>query len=257
MFRSAHPVVSILSCLGWLLLFFGLLIPSAHGHSTIIIDQNTTSFLTNINKINGTNGGPLIVHSLVTVRLRSEDTQVDLTVADTAAYQLLDHDAYLPADGVRTTINPSPSSDPHFNLDQAELGQLAPNLFSFTNNQQVMQPRSVVLELTSTQDVIFHFTYPPMAFGQLQIQAKYADKIPPDQRILVEVLGRERNVLAYAGLGKDNPSMIVSLDLPTPPPPPTISKISQIVSLLGGLLAATGAFLLLSKLRHQPAPPQD
>ncbi len=190
------------------------------------IDQNTSSLLAGLGNQGDPTAGPLLAHSVATVRLRADNVQIDVTMADTPAYALLAPDPYTPPDPAASN-----AADLHFQHDQPLLQQLAAKLFALSNNGAPLGLLSATVELTPTQDILFHLAYPRAIPGQLQLQPLYIDRLPPSQRILVEVLDGNHAVLGYSSLGPANPIMDVTL--PAPPPPRTFDY--------RGLLGAVGA----------------
>lgn len=228
------------------LLLLGLLVSAVRGHSTVALDQNTASLLSGLGNQGDPTAGPLLAHSVATVRLRADDLQMDITAADSAAYALLEAD-----------LEPSTeATELHFERDQPRLIQRAAELFTLTNNGKPLQPLAAAVELTSTQDIIFHLTYPHVTPGPFRLQANYVDKIPPSERILVEVLDGNRSVLAYSSLGPGNPAMDVALPAPSQTPPQAVNY-GEVFGLIGAMAAAAGLFFLIGKLRRQPPPAAD
>lgn len=243
----------------WLAALF-LLAGVAQGHSTITIDQTPASFLTGL-KGDGQNAGPIIAHSLAVVRLRDDRTEIDVTIADSAAYQLLEHDPYVaPPAPAAASGNLTGGIDPHFTQDQPLLTQRGATLYALSSSGTALPPPTVNVELTKTQDIIFHLTYPHLAPGPLRLEALYTSQVPTGQAILAQVLDQNRSVIAYAVLNKDNPALDTTVPVPGAASPaadaPTrgASKGMQLLALAAGTAGALGLFWLLGRLRRtQPA----
>jgi len=246
-----------------LLLVFG---PPARAHATLEFHAIP---VTSVNRM-FLQAAPAteVIHGLAIARLRPDRLEIELTLADSAAYSLLDHDAFTPptdsaakaaADVATTGVDASGSpliGDPHFNRDQLALVMRGASFFTVTSNGAVLKPLAVTVDLTLQSDVVFHLIYPRPAPGLLLFKVNYFDKVPAGQKDLLTVLDDSDQTLLTADLGADNSLAHVQL-LPAPAPASPLAGPSshRIFALVLAIAIALAALAFVLRLRHSGRRP--
>ena len=234
-----HPSTPLWLCAAWL----GGLFTAAHAHDTIIFDPVEAAKLS----INGTWGQstPIVLHGQATATLRPEGLEIDLTMADGAAYKLLDPNQTTTGVANATTdVN-----NVQFSKDEPLLIERARNFFKIANNGAELKVGSVSVELTSARDTIFHLIFPSPSPGTLDLGLTYLGQIPAGEKDLLTVLDGSGTTLGSATLGVDSPSLEVSI--PTPGallPTEQARSIPWLIFAVGAITVAA-VLGLLSKLR--------
>ncbi len=217
----------------------------AQAHDTISFDPNAPSKFS----LNGSWGQstPTVLHGLATARLRPDGLEIELTMADGAAYKLLDPGAV--TTGVANATNDV--NDTEFAQDEPLLIKRARTFFIATNNGAELAVGSVSIELTAARDTIFRIIFPSPKPGSLRLAMTYLGQIPTGQKDLLTVVDRDGVTLASATLDRENPALEVSLPAPGSPnvgggSPKSGSWLILVVS---GVFALT-LLVLLNKLRQ-------
>ena len=228
-------------------LFVGGLFTAAHAHDTISFDPSAPSKYS----LNGAWGQatPTVLHGLATAILRPDSLEIELKMADGAAYKLLD-----PTVATTGTANATVDvNDTQFAKDEPLLIERARTFFNVTSNGATLKAGSVSVELTSARDTVFHLLFPSPSPGPLHLEMTYLGQIPAGQKDLITVLDRGGVTLASATLGADDPSLEVTI--PTPGTPAAGSQPGTNPWLIFIVCALTMAAVLalLSKLR-KPGP---
>jgi hypothetical protein len=225
-------------------LLLGGLCAAAHAHDTISFDPNAPSQFS----MNGTweQTTPTPLHGLAMALLRADGLEIDLTMADGAAYKLLG-----PNQPTTGTANATTDvNDAQFTRDEPLLIARARTFFKVTNNGADLPLGSVSVELNSSRNTVFHLIYPPAAPGSLQVEMTYLGQNPPGQKDLITVLDRSGVTLASASLGVDNPSLEVTLAEPVAARP---SLHQWLILIAGGLTVAVVLALLGTLRKSSPA----
>ncbi len=198
---------------------------TARAHDTLSFDPNAPpEFPLGPNSIAGT-PEPVVIQGLAIARLRPTDFEIDLTVADSAAYRLLDPDPYpLPAGPPAPAAVVDSSSglpvvhDPHFDQDKAALVKRGESLFIINNNGKTLDPLAVAVDLTDAKDVVFHITYPRVAPGSLRVFINYFNQVPAGQKDIVTIIDDpHKPPLATTNVGAKTPYLDVDVPGATVP----------------------------------------
>jgi hypothetical protein len=224
------------------LLWCGLF-TAVHAHDTISFDPNAPSPYS----LNGAweQTTPTVLHGLATAVLRADGLEIDLTMADGAAYKLLDSKQVTTGTANATTdVNAA-----EFAKDEPLLIERARTFFNVASNGATLPVGSVSAELNSSRNIVFRLLFPPVAPGPLHLAMTYLGQNPTGEKDLLTVLDRSGVTLASASLGAENPSIEVTV------PGPAASPVSpkQWLSLIAGALTIVAVLGLLSKLR-KPGP---
>jgi hypothetical protein len=254
---------------GVLALGLALGAPVLRAHDIISFDPNAKpEFASNADSLIGAPPTQIVIQGMASVRLRPDDLEIDLRVADGFAYKLLDHDPYQPR--VNTTgdetLNPNTDSssglpivhDPHFDQDKLLLGKRGESLFVITSNGGALAPLAVAVDLTESRDVVFHITYPHPAPGPLRLEMTYFNLVPAGQKDGVTVMDAADNSIASSSVDASSPYLDVDVPKPgvvnapaaTPPP---AAKGGNILSLILGTGAGVAALCLALKFLRRPA----
>jgi hypothetical protein len=234
---NRRPFVRAWRCL---LLLCGWTV-AALAHDTITVDPNAPSPYS----LNGAWGqsSATVLHGFATAALKADGLEIELTMADGAAYKLLD-----PGQNTAGTANAtSDVDDAEFQKDKALLNARARTFFKVTSNGANLEASSVSVELTSARDTVFRLLFAAPAPGPLHLEMTYLKQIPAGQKDLLTVLDRRGTTLASASLGADNPA----LDTIVPGEP---VHSSQFPIFIAGLVTAAIVLILLGKLRHPNSP---
>jgi hypothetical protein len=241
----------------------------ARAHDTLSFDPNAKpEFAMDPNTMIGGPPAPVVIQGMATVRLRPSDLEIDLTVADGAAYKLLDHDPFqapissATAEASTPTVNDSSGlpivHDPHFDQDKPLLAQRGETLFLITSNGAKLAPLAAAVDLSDTHDVTFHITYPKPPPGPLHMEMTYFNQVPAGQKDIVTVLDAAEKTLASASLSASTPYMDVPVDAPgaapsamAAPPPNSPLKPSPF-AFIAGVLAGIAAMFAVFKFLRRP-----
>jgi hypothetical protein len=228
------------------ILWCGLL-TVAQAHDTISFDPNAPSQFS----MNGTWGQttPTALHGFAIATLRPDTLEIDLTMADGAAYKLLD-----PSQATTGTANATTDvTADQFAKDEPLFIERARTFFKVTNNGVADNLGSVTVELTTARDIVFHLLFPPVAPGPLHLEMTYLGQIPTGEKDLLTVLDHDGVTLASATLGADNPSLDVTVPVPGALAPGSKPRTNPWpIMVIGGLTVAV-VLALLNKLR-KPHP---
>jgi len=235
---------------------------SARAHDNLSFDPNAKpEFGLGPNSMVGT-PEPVVIQGMATARLRPTDLEIDLTVADGAAYKLLGADPYQPPANASASAPSADSSsglpvvhDPHFDADKPLLVKRGESLFRIENNGQVLNPLAVAVDLTESHDVVFHLTFPRVVPGALRLAFTYFDQIPAGQKDVVTVLDSAERTLATTSVGAKTP--FLDVDVPTftekPPAPPAAPlPLGKILASLAGIVAGLVALIFLLQRIRRP-----
>jgi len=224
-------------------LLWGGLGAAARAHDAISFDPNAPSPYS----INGTWGqaAPTTLHGLATAVLRADGLEIDLTMADGAAYKLLD-----PTQATTGTANATMDvTADQFAKDEPLLINRARTFFNVANNGVPLSVGSVSVELNTSKNTVFRLLFPPAVPGTLHLEMTYLGQNPPGEKDLLTVLDRSGVTLASASLGPENPT----LEVPVPGPEAPRVSLKQWLLLIPGVLMMVVVLALLSKLR-KPQP---
>ena len=243
-----------------------LLVPALHAHAILSFDPNAKSeFPITRDTVMGAPAAPVVIQGMAEVRWRADDLEIDLTVADGAAYALLDHDPYqIPAAADRLPATPSLADqsselpvihDPHFEADQPLLSQRAESLFTVTSNGQKLTLLDASVRLTAAQDVVFHLTYPRPAPGLLHMEIMYFNQVPTGQKVLVSVVDPAQKTIAAATIGADAPYLEVNVPgpaaaAPAATAPPAGRQLNPLTLFIGCTFGVAVLYLGLKFLRR-------
>lgn len=264
--HAKFPARSAIVGAGGLFLFLLPLAPVARAHATLEFHAIPT---TSVNRMFlPADSATEIIHGLAIARLRPDRLEIELTLADSAAYSLLANDPFISPTDVAAKATATTAAtgldasgtpamhDPHFDRDQLALVQRGSTLFTITSNGAVLDPLSVTVEFTPQSDVVFHIIYPRPAPGLLLFKVNYFDKVPAGQKDLLTVLDDSGQTLLTADLGADNPLAHVQV---TPPPaaaPPLAGPSShRIFALVLATALALAALAFVLRLRHSSGRP--
>ncbi len=244
--------------LGWAVLF----IPTANAHNTVVYDTVPGFAIGGAGNISG----PFSLLAMVTVRLRSQNLEIDLTMADAAAYGLLANDPYNaavspPQSSAATTplasnVSQPEFSDPHFMQDHSLLAQRGVTLLTLTSNGAPLVPLLTTVEMTTSQDVVFHLTYPPVSRGQLHLLLKCFDQSTADKKALINVMDATGHSLSLSSVDANTPAF--DFDASPPSVQPATTAISALtvrrgLGVVAGMVVGLAVLWLLFKLRQPPA----
>jgi len=189
-------------------LLVGGLCTAVYAHDTIIFDAKEAAKYS----IDGAWGQstPIVLHGQATAILRPEGLEIALTMADGAAYKLLD-----PGQTTAGVANSTTDvNDTQFTQDKPLLIARARTFFKVANNGAELPVGSVNVELTAARDTVFHLIYPNPAPGTLDVGLTYLGQIPAGEKELITVLDHTGTTLGSATLGVDNPSLEVTVPAP-------------------------------------------
>jgi len=233
------------------LLFWAILfLPLARAHDTVVYDTVPGFSIGGAGNITG----PSTLLATVTVRLRPKNLEVDLTMADAAAYGQLAGDPYQPpATTPPTAANPGPAgfSDQHFKQDQALLAQRGGTLLTLTSNGAPFEPLADTVEITSSQDIVFHLIYPPTPSGPVHLQTNFLDPKYPDKKVLVTVMDHAGNTSMLWSMNASIPS--VDIETTAPVAPAAVAPPHRWLGVVAGVAASLAVLWLMFKLRQSPA----
>jgi hypothetical protein len=257
---------------GLLVAGLALCAPALRAHDTLSFDPNAKpEFASNADPTLAPLA-PVVIQGMASARLRPDDLEIDLTVADGFAYKLLDHDPYEPP--VNTTgsetANPEADSssglpivhDPHFTRDKQLLSKRGETLFIITSNGATLAPLAVAVDLTETQDVVFHITYPRPVAGPLRLEMTYFNLVPTGQKDMVTVLDTADKTIASTSVGSDTPYLDVDVPNPNAAPvsvaipaatPRPAAKSGNTLSLILGTGAGLAVLFFCLKFLRRPA----
>ncbi len=256
----SHPRQSAAQLTGILALGFLLAAASAHAHDMLSFDPNAPpEFPQALNPFAGS-PEPVVIQGVAIARLRPHDLEIDLTVADGAAYKLLGADPFQPPVGADTASVTADSSsglpvvhDPHFDADKLLLVKRGESLFRVETNGQVLDPLAVAVDLTESHDVVFHITYPHVAPGPLRLGFTYFDQIPAGLKDVVTVLDSAEKTLATTRVGAKTPFLDVEVPGPVavlPAPAGSFPLGKTLASLTGIVVGLVALIFLLLRLRR-------
>jgi len=242
--------------LGLLGLLGLLMARTAQAHDTLVFQANPNI---QINSMFRSTPESLVLQGMINVRLRPQTMEIELTMADSPAYRLLDHDPF--AEEQAATAKSSTPNDPaeaqaHFARDQAALTQRAASLLAVSSHGEPLKLTSTVVSFTSALEVVFHFTYPRPAGGPWRLELTYAAQIPPGQCDLVTVYDQANLELATATLDAKNPSWEINLPAPatpaatasaSPPPPERQREIVAGIAVVLALAALAAGWKLIRR----------
>ena len=245
---------------------FLLIAPDLRAHDTLSFDPNAKpEFAMNANSVIGAPAAPALIHGLVSARLRPDNLEIDLTVADGAAYKLLDPDPYQPSiiagasslTGSENFSSAPSVADPHFEQDKPPLTRRAESLFIVTSNGAKLTPLATAVRLTETHDVVFHLTYPHPQPGSLHLALTYFNQVPEGQKVLLTVLNAADKTIASASVGATAPYLDVDLPGPLaatlPSTTPLAGKSGNFPLILMGVGAGLAALFWGLKFIRRPA----
>ncbi len=257
---------------GLITLGLALFAPTLRAHDTLSFDPNAKpEFASNADPTVAP-PAPVVIQGIASARLRPDDLEIDLTVADGFAYKLLDHDPYQPP--VNTTgsetANPEADSssglpivhDPHFTRDKQLLSKRGETLFNITSNGAPLAPLAVAVDLTEAQDVVFHITYPHPAPGPLRLEMTYFNLVPAGQKDMVAVMDSADKTIASTSVGADTPYLDVNVPNPNAAPAsvatpatttPPAAKGGNNLSLILGTAAGVAFLCFGLKFLRRPA----
>jgi hypothetical protein len=237
------PLRHFAACFWLRVLLLGGLFSTAQAHDTIIFDAAEAAKFSP----NGAWGQstPTVLHAQATAILRSEGLDIDLTMADGAAYKLLDPNQVTTGVANATTD----VSDAQFEKDKPLLIDRARTFFKLASNGAELKAGSVSVELTSARDTIFHLIFPSPAPGTLHLEITYLGQIPAGAKDLITVLDRNDITLGSATLGANNPSLDVTVSAPGAQAIAGPAKSNQWLFFAAGAITVATVLILLSKLR--------
>jgi len=226
----------------WLL---GAFCAVAHAHDMISFDPNAPSKY-NLNGVWG-QSAPSVLHGIAEAVLRSNGLEITLTMADGAAYKLLD-----PGQATAGVANATADvNDAEFAKDQSLLVARARTFFKVSSNGTALLPGSASVELTAARDTVFRIIFPPPDPGPLHLEMTYLGQIPAGQKDLLTVFDRTGATLASATLGADNPALEVPVPKPGAPIPGTQAGLPPWLGYGASVLMVAVVVVLLGKLRHR------
>jgi len=244
-----------------LALVAGLLLAAAPAgaHDTLSFDPNAPpEFPLGPNPVLGSPAA-VVIQGMAIARLRPTDFEIDLTVADNAAYKLLDSDPYHPPATPPAVAADSSSGlpmirDPHFEADKPLLAKRGESLFIINNNGQTLNPLAVAVDLTESQDVVFHLTYPRVAPGALRVFITYFNQVPAGQKDIVTVRDGADKTIAATTVGANTPFLDVDVPGATPaaPAPAKAFSLGKALGIIAGLVAGIAALIFLLKFLRRP-----
>lgn len=217
---------------------------AAQAHDTIIYDPASAAQYS----ANGTwtSAAPVTLHALAMARLRRDDLQIELTLADGAAFKLLDADPFVaPADSANASATVSTQ---HFSQDQALLTQRGANLLVINNNGSPLKVLAVNVEPVTGGEIVFRLTYPPAIPGNLSFHPTYLGKIPTGQKDLLTVMDSSERTLGSTTLSQENPEFSVTVPAPSAGVAPVWRKVAEAI---GGVAVVAVLLVLLQKLSHR------
>jgi len=235
--------------IGLCILWLGGLCALAQAHDTIIFDPAEAAKFS----LNGTWGQstPTVLHAQATAVLRPEGLEIDLTMADGAAYKLLD-----PGQATTGVANATTDvNEDQFAKDKPLLINRARTFFRVSNNGAELQAGSVDVELTTARDNIFHLIFPSPKPGTLHLEMTYLGQIPAGQKDLLTVLDRNGGTLGSALLGVDSPSLDILYSATSTPIGNGQSVAKQWLVFIAGVFTMATVLFVLSRLRKPAAGP--
>jgi hypothetical protein len=235
----------------------GLLISGTmRAHDTLVFQANPNL---QVNSMFRSTPESLVLQGMITVRLRPQTMEIELTMADSPSYRLLDNDPYLAEQSPPTipgSANDAADARAHFARDQSLLTQRAATLLAISSQSEPLKLMSVTTSFTAASEVVFHFTYPRPPAGLLRLELKYAAQIPAGQCDLVSIYDQDNLELATATLDAKNPSWEINLPPPAAPTsatPPQASSDHSRQRLVAALVVLVLVALAASwKLARRP-----
>jgi hypothetical protein len=246
-----------------------LLAPALCAHDVLSFDPNAKpEFAMSPSEAMNAPPAPVDIQGMASVRLRPDDLEIDLTVADGAAYRLLDHDPYQPPATTSVISAPEPTADessglpivhdPHFDADKQLLSRRAESLFTITSNGAKLALLDAAVDLTESHDVVFHLTYPRAAPGPLRLEMTYFNQVPAGQKDVVTVLDAAEKTIASTNTSADTPYLDVVVPQAATAAPPVAALApaaggKSLPSLILGIGAGVAAMFLVLKFLRRPA----
>jgi hypothetical protein len=241
-----------------------------YAHDTLSFDPNAKpEFAMNPDTLIGAAPPKQVIQGSASVRLRPTDMEIDLTVSDTGAYRLLDHDPYQPPSIPKGTAATTPAvndssglpivRDPHFDADKSLLTKRGETLFIITSNGAKLAPLAVAVDLSESLDVTFHITYPKPLPGPLHLEMTYFNQVPAGQKDIVAVLDAAEKTITSTNMDAAMPYLDVTV--PTPgtvaaapeaPPPTAVSTRMNWFTLVAGVIAGVAAMFTAFKFLRRP-----
>jgi len=242
--------------------------PLARAHDTIEVNLNALPSYSIKGAWTTAGMASVKVHGMATMLLRRDGLEIELTMADTAAYRLLEHDPYVapanasPADtgvsvATATTVATNVADaatihDPHFESDQALLNDRAATLFTITSNGATLPPLVSSVSFTGGRDVVFHLTYTRPQIGPLHVAVNYFNQVPAGQRDIVTIMDDTGKTLLSTDVGAEMPFLDAQIPPPTVRPAASAAPPARqlYVTLAAAIVVGLATLALVSKWRR-------